>query len=458
MIPWVDPLNLSNPCLCDQDSRLTQDAKLESSSSPPGIFGSSCKRVMLPSGSYSALRRVVVTGVGIASPLGVGRDVSWHGILGGRTGLRAVRPNEEDCWTSLPQTVGQIPESDEDKVKAMCASSRGNSRFVALALLSADEAVEDAGDGLLNDPSRCGSSIGSGIGALEEAIESHRSLRQSPRRVSPFFVPRLLVNMAAGGVSIAHGLRGPQAAPASACAAGAQAIGQAYRIVQYGEADVMLAGGTEACVTALAAAGFDRAKALSKTGVSAPFDHARNGFVLSEGAAVLVLEELGHALRRRAPRMYAEICGYGSSADAFHLTSPLPDGTSAAAAMTNALAGSPVDTVDYVNAHAASTQLGDAAEALAIRSALGRCAVSSTKGATGHLLGAAGALEAAFAVLSIADRVAPFTLNLHHPLESDLDFITREPRPLPQHKRVAVISNSFGFGGVNASLLFTSPT
>lgn len=419
--------------------------------------GSPRKRVMLPPLSSTALRRVVVTGVGIASPLGVGRDVAWHGILDGRTGLRAVRPNEEDCWTGVPQTVGQIPESDENKVKARCASSRGNSRFVALALLSADEAVENAGDGLLNDLSRCGTSIGSGIGSLGEAIESHRSLRQSPRRVSPFFIPRLLINMAAGGVSIAHGLRGPQAAPASACAAGAQAIGQAYRLVQHGEADVMLAGGTEACVTALAAAGFDRAKALSKTGVSAPFDQSRNGFVLSEGAAVLVLEELEHALQRRAPRIYAEIRGYGSSADAFHLTSPLPNGISASVAMTKALEGSGVDFVDYVNAHAASTQLGDAAEATAIRAALGRCAVSSTKGATGHLLGAAGAIEAAFVVLSIADRVAPYTLNLSNPLEADLDFILHEPRPLLQQQRVAAISNSFGFGGVNAALLFTSP-
>lgn len=369
------------------------------------------------------MRRVVVTGVGVVSPLGIGRDKAWGRLLAG---------------SGEP---GPIPADDEPLV-ADKLNSRGNSRFVALALIAADEAMADAalqGD----DRKRWGVAIGSGIGGLDEIVAN-----VGKRRVSPFFVPRLLVNMAAGGVSIAHGLRGPNLAPGTACAAGAHAIGDSYRVVERGDADVMVAGASEAAIHDLTIAGFQRAKALGT--VSRPFDDDRHGFVLSEGAAVLVLEEREHALRRGA-NVYAEIRGYGMSGDAFHLTSP---GEGAQDAMRAALRD--LRHVSYVNAHAASTKLGDAAEARAIAAVLPGVAVSSTKGATGHLLGAAGALEAAFSVLAVKHRLAPHTLNLERPMAADLDFIMDAPRSFASQDDMLCLTNSFGFGGTNTSLLFAS--
>ncbi|KAJ8602066.1 hypothetical protein CTAYLR_001598 [Chrysophaeum taylorii] len=372
-------------------------------------------------------RRVAVTGVGIASPLG-GREATWRRVLASESGVRALDAN---------YSAGVVT----DDLSSIASRSRGNSRFVCLALVAAREGVEDAG-GLFAPPERRGVAIGSGIGGIEE----------TERRRSPYFVPRLLTNMAAAGVAVEHRIMGPNVAPASACAAGAHAIGDAFRIVERGDADVVIAGGAEAAVHELGLAGFRRARALAK--VAKPFDVDRAGFVMGEGAAVLILEDLDAAIARGA-KIYAEIGGYGMSGDAYHLTAPLPSGASAARAMTEAARGA---RVDYVNAHAASTVLGDAAEARAIEAALGpKTLVSSTKGATGHLLGAAGAIEAALTVLAIRDRLAPPTCNLHTPLQADLDFITHgAPRPLPSNKMVAAISNSFGFGGTNAALLFTS--
>lgn len=404
--------------------------------------------------SQLQLRRVVVTGVGIASPLGIGREVTWRGLLDGKSGLRT-----SSLPIGVPNIVGEIPKEDECMVEKMCNAGKGNSRFVSLGLLAAEEARKDAGDVPLGE--RAGSSIGSGIGALEEATRAYEALKNGGhRKVSPFFVPRLLANMAAGNVAIAHDLRGPLFAPATACAAGAQAVGDAFRAVQRGDADVMFAGGTESSVLHLSMAGFHRVRALAADGVSCPFDEKRSGFVLSEGAAVLVLEDYESARRRGAPRIYAEVRGYGSSADAHGLVAPLPSGHSAAGAMRRALRDSGVDRVHYVNAHAASTPQGDAAEAKAIASAAGEnVAVSSTKGATGHLLGAAGALEAAVVALTIRDRTAPATLNLVSPLkESNLDFIVGTPRHFDEAiGPLAALTNSFGFGGVNASLLLTTP-
>lgn len=357
--------------------------------------------------------------------------------------------------------------------------------FIAFALAATQQALEDAGlgaEGALS-PTRSGVCIGSGIGSIADTVEVAQLLAPGgagPRRVSPFFVPRMLVNMAAGAVSMRHGLRGPNCSPASACATGAHAIGDAYRMIALGDADVMLAGGTEGCVTPIALAGFSRARALS-TGFTAtpstasrPFGTGRDGFVLGEGAAVLVLEELS-AAQERGAQVYAEVGGYGMSGDAFHITLPREDGSGAALAMGAALRHSGVSSTDvgYVNAHATSTPQGDVIEAKGIaawhaehaavtENALDGPIVSSTKGAMGHLLGAAGAVEAAVAVLSLRHGVAPGTAPLAASgLDPAVDAVgsaaglrfVSEATPLAPHA-TAAMSNSFGFGGTNAALLF----
>ncbi|KAJ1450085.1 thiolase-like protein [Pelagophyceae sp. CCMP2097] len=392
------------------------------------------------------LRRVVVSGLGCVSPLAVGAEATWRRLLAGGSGVGRVSDFD----------VSGLPV----RIAAQCAPDVGGdqrqSRFVALAVLAAKEAVIDAGAGLQSGP-RAGVSVGSGIGSLDDAVNG-AALVASGKRVSPFFVPRMLANMAAAGVSMAHDLQGPFLAPATACAAGAHAIGDAFRIIERGDADVMLAGASEASVNALALHGFARLRALTTSyndrpaEASRPFDARRDGFVLGEGAAVLVLESYESALARGAS-VYAEVSGYGASADAFHITAPRPDGASAARAITAAVAdaGLRANDVGYVNAHAASTPAGDAAEAAAIHRALAPrhspLLVSSTKGATGHLLGAAGALEALLTVLALRDGTVPHTLNLEAPLDApaDLDFVMGAPRAAPDLRHA--VSTSFGFGG-----------
>jgi 3-oxoacyl-[acyl-carrier-protein] synthase II len=345
------------------------------------------------------------------------------------------------------------------------------SRFIQLAVSAAREAIEHSGLRIESEEhsQRCGVSIGTGIGSLEDTIAAHELLKTTPRKLSPHYIPRMLGSLAAGRVSMREHLAGPVLTPASACAAAAHAIGEAYNLIRLDYADVMLAGGTEACVNALAITGFGRLRAL-RTGCDArpveasrPFDRERGGFVLAEGAGALVLESLEHALSRGASIM-CELKGYGLSGDAHHATAPHPQGRGALHAMRMALKDAHLNPsqLDYVNSHATSTPLGDAVEALAIATLLqegdtkGRCLVSSTKGATGHLLGAAGAVEALFAILSIRDGMIPHTLNLQDPdpncVFGAFEHVAQEHQ---RHEVRTALSNSFGFGGTNASLVFT---
>lgn len=355
---------------------------------------------------------------------------------------------------------------------APAEDARRTAPFVFYALTAAAEALRDARWAPSTAAAReaTGVSIGAGMSCTADLAEAGALLAGGRlRRLSPFFVPRILVNMAAGAVSMAHGLQGPNHAPSTACAAGAHGVGDAFRAVQRGDADVMVAGGTEACVDAVALAGFGRLRALSTAfnaapaAASRPFDRRRDGFVLGEGAGMLVLEELGHAVARGA-RIYAEVRGYGLSGDAFHVTQPEPGGRGAALAMARALAGAGVAAGDvcHVSAHATSTPVGDAVEQRAIAAVFGPAAaaavaVSSAKGAVGHLLGAAGAVEAVFAALSVAEGWAPPTANLEDPGETPLGNLVRgAAQRLPAGPR-AVLSNSFGFGGTNAALVLATP-
>jgi 3-oxoacyl-[acyl-carrier-protein] synthase II len=443
-------------------------------------------------------RRVVVTGLGLVTPLGVGAALSWQQLLAGACGARALTaddlpgvPGGEALLQQLPVRFaavvprgGAVGALDLDRW-----GERGKlAPFVAFALAAADEALRHAG--LLGPDgfpaalrSRTGVSIGSGMGHVAEvAAAGHLLAGGALRRLSPHLVPRCLVNMAAGHVSMAHGLAGPLCAPATACASGAHALGDALRLLRGGEADVMLSGGSEAVVDAVALAGFARARALAPLPTDGdprsacrPFDAGRTGFVLAEGAALLVLEELEHARARGAP-VLAELRGCGLSADAWHPTAPPADGRGALAAMRAALlqAGVPPHAVGYCNAHATGTRQGDEAEAAALvqlltagdRGASPPMLLSSTKGATGHLLGAAGAAEAAFCVMALSSGVVPHTLNLTCPDAAGLALATvgagapvqllaDAPRRVPDLR--AVLSNSFGFGGANASLCFTLP-
>jgi 3-oxoacyl-[acyl-carrier-protein] synthase II len=432
----------------------------------------------------AAARRVVVTGIGLITPLGQGTELAWAAILAGKSGIGRVSTfaitDDYAC-----QVAGEVPRVDGrggggpdvagsfDPDRTL--STRDQRRvddFILYAIAAADEAVRDAGwrpgEDEVEARERTGVMIGSGIGGLatieKTSIEMHE---KGPRRVSPFFIPSALINLASGQVSIRYGFKGPNHAVVTACATGAHAIGDAARLIKYGDADVMIAGGAEAAICPVGMAGFIAARAMS-TGfndtpqkASRPYDKDRDGFVMGEGAGVLVLEEYEHA-KARGAKIYAEVAGYGLAGDAYHITAPADDGDGGFRAMKAALkdAGIEMAQVDYINAHGTSTPLGDEIELGAVTRLLGdaadRATMSSTKSATGHLLGAAGAIEAAFSVLAIRDQIAPPTINLDNPsVETPVDLVPHKAKPM---KIDIALSNSFGFGGTNASVVFKKVT
>ncbi|MCC7039264.1 MAG: beta-ketoacyl-ACP synthase II [Burkholderiales bacterium] len=406
-------------------------------------------------------RRVVVTGLGMISPVGIGVAPSWQAILEGRSGI--ARITRFDASTFPSQIAGEVKGFDVTRYLSGKEARRYDT-FIHYGLVATMEAVADAGlEGYGGDKERIGVCIGSGIGGLPMIEEVHNHfLAGGLRKISPFFVPGSIINMISGLVSIHYGYQGPNLGTVSACSTANHSIGEAARLIEYGDADIMVAGGSEATVSPLGVGGFCAARALSTrnddpTTASRPWDVGRDGFVLGEGAGVLVLEELEHA-RARDARIYCELAGYGMSADAHHITAPPESGDGACRSMLNALknAGMQPTDVDYINAHGTSTPLGDVAECVAVKRAFGahaaRLAVSSTKSMTGHLLGAAGGIEAVFTVLALRDQVAPPTANLHAVDPAcDLDFVPNTARPMPI---AGAISNSFGFGGTNATLAF----
>ncbi len=407
-------------------------------------------------------RRVVVTGIGMLTPLGIGTEPSWKACVEGRSGISRIHKFDPSPFKT--QIAGQLEEFDRSRYLD-AKEARRYDDFCQYALVVAQMALEDSGLEITEElKDRTGVIIGTGFGGLETFERNFKSfLDGGPKKISPFFIPMMIANMAPGLVAMRYGVRGPNTCTVTACAASSHAIGDAFKVIQRGQADVMFAGGTEASLTALMVAGFDIMKATSTRnddpqGASRPFDKDRDGFVPSEGAAMLILEEADHA-RRRGAKIYAEIKGYGYSNDAYHYTAPDPEGKGAILCMKMALEDAQVapEEVDYINAHGTSTPLNDAIETLAIKRVFGqhayRLAVSSTKSMTGHLLGAAGAAEAAFTCLALKHQVAPPTINYTNPdPECDLDYVPNKARPMDM--RVA-LSNSFGFGGTNATLIFS---
>ncbi len=418
------------------------------------------------------MRRVVVTGLGLVTPLGSGVDHTWARLINGDSGLSAI---ESFDVSDLPcKVAGQIARGDGSDGTfnpddwLVPKEQRKIDTFILYALGAAIQAVEDSG-WKPTDPEaqeRTGVMIGSGIGGLPAIADAAVHLMErGARRISPFFIPSALINLASGHVSIRYGFRGPNHAVVTACATGAHAIGDAARLIQFEDADVMVAGGTEAAVCRLGLAGFAAARALSTgfndtpTRASRPWDKDRDGFVMGEGAGCVVLEEYEHA-KKRGAKIYAEVTGYGLSGDAYHVTAPASDGNGGFRAMTIALkrAGIAKEDVDYINAHGTSTPLGDEIELGAVKRLFGdhayKLSMSSTKSAIGHLLGAAGAVEAIFSVLAIRDGILPPTLNLESPSEGcDIDLVPLKAR---ERKIKHALSNSFGFGGTNASLVFAA--
>jgi 3-oxoacyl-[acyl-carrier-protein] synthase II len=407
------------------------------------------------------------------TPLGIGLEQVWRRLLAGESGIRAIQSFDV---SDLPSRVAaQVPRGDRESGLFNAddwvppKDQRRMDEFIVYAMAAADMAVEDAGwhPDSEEERERTGVMIGSGIGGLPGITDGALVLEEKgPRRVTPFFIPACLINLASGNVSIRHGFKGPNHAVVTACSTGAHAIGDASRLIMLDDADVMVCGGTEAAICRLGLAGFAAARALSThfnddpPRASRPWDQERDGFVMGEGAGILVLEELEHA-RRRGARIYAEVIGYGMSGDAFHLTAPAEDGSGAFRSMRNALrsAGLSPDNIDYINAHGTSTPLGDEIELGAVKRLFGdhsyKLSMSSTKSAIGHLLGAAGSVEAIFSILALRDRVVPPTLNLDNPSPScDIDLVPKQAR---ERKVKYVLSNSFGFGGTNASLIFTGP-
>jgi 3-oxoacyl-[acyl-carrier-protein] synthase II len=411
--------------------------------------------------SSSAARRVVVTGLGLVTPLGVGVPKTWAGLCAGQSGTRRISQFDPTDFAS--QVAGEVPDFNPDDYLDV-KEQKKTDRFIQLGIAAADEALAMANlaekTGL--NLEKCGVIVGSGIGGLAEVERTYDILKErGPRRVSPFFIPSMLPNLLAGQISIRHGFMGANICPVTACATGAHAIGQAMQLIQLGELDVALAGGAEASITPLTVAGFAAARALS-TGfnetpesASRPFDKTRDGFVIGEGAGVLVLESLEHATARGAT-ILAELTGFGQTADAYHMTLPREDGAGSKRAMTMALqrAGISGADVSYVNAHATSTPAGDVGEARAIAEVTGgKAQISATKSMTGHMLGAAGAAEAAFCVLALRDQIIPPTINLTTQDEAiTADCTPNTARKLPLKH---VLSNSFGFGGTNASILLS---
>lgn len=405
-------------------------------------------------------RRVVVTGVGAVTPLGNDVATSWSNLIQGKSGIGPLtRLNPDDFPAKV---AGEVKDFQPEKY-INPKDVRKMDRFTHYAIAAALEAVEDAQLVIDEDNAhRVGVWIGSGIGGIETIENQHKNfLERGYRRVSPFFVPMLIPDMAAGQVSILLGAKGINSCTVTACATGTNSIGDAFKAIQRGDADVMVTGGTEAPITNMAMAGFSSARALStnpdpKT-ASRPFDKNRDGFVIAEGAGIVILEELEHALKRGA-KIYAEVVGYGMTGDAYHITAPAPEGEGGARAMQMALddAGMRPEEIEYINAHGTSTEYNDKFETAAIKKVFGEHAyqipVSSTKSMTGHLLGASGAVEAIFSVLAIKESVIPPTINLETPdPDCDLDYVPNEARRQPVR---AVLSNSFGFGGHNATLIF----
>jgi len=409
-------------------------------------------------------RRVVVTGMGALTPLGIGAEPTWEGMRAGRSGIGPITLFDPSGFAS--RIAGEVKGFDPTAWMEP-REARHCDRFTQLAIAAAKMAVADCGIDLsATDLTRVGVFLGSGIGGTSTWEDQHRTLlERGPGRVSPFFIPMLILDIAAGRVAMMLGAKGPNLAIATACASSAHTIGEAYEVIKREDADVMVAGGTEADVTATALAGFCAMRALSRRNddppaASRPFDRDRDGFVLAEGAGVVVVEELERA-RRRGARIYGEIIGYGMSADAYHITQPCPDGDGMARAMENALAdaGISADQVDYVNTHGTSTDVGDVAETLALKRVFGARAgqvpCSSTKSVTGHMLGAAGAAEFIACLFAIRDQVVPPTINLENPdPDCDLDYVPQQAREAPV--RIAM-SNSFGFGGHNAILIVREP-
>jgi 3-oxoacyl-[acyl-carrier-protein] synthase II len=418
------------------------------------------------------MRRVVVTGLGLVTPLGCGVKSSWDRLLAGDCGIDAITSFDvSDLSVKIGAEVplGSYQDGKFDANEWVEAKDqRKMGMFILYALVAAQQAIEDSGwqPTADEDRERTGVMIGSGIGGLSGIDEASATLRErGPRRVSPFFLPSILINLASGQVSIKHGFKGPNHAAVTACSTGAHSIGDAARIIQYDDADVMVAGGAEAAICRLGIAGFAAARALASKfndrpkESSRPWDRDRDGFVMAEGAGVLVLEELEHA-KKRGATIYGEIVGYGMSGDAHHVTAPVEDGNGAVRSMKAALSRARLnpEDIDYINAHGTSTPLGDEIELGAVKKLFGHHAyslsMSSTKSAIGHLLGAAGSVEAIYSILAIRDGVAPPTLNLDNPSEGcDIDLV---PHHAKERRIKAVMSNSFGFGGTNATLVFTA--
>ena len=411
------------------------------------------------------MKRVVVTGMGIVSPVGTGVEYAWKNIVAGNSGVHKIDSFNVD---DLPSQIAGIPQvgTEEGMFNPDAVieprDQRKMDKCIIYGIVAADQAIKDAGlDSYTGDKTRIGVSVGSGIGGLNTIYDNCIELHDNgPRRVNPFFIPKGIINMPAGHISIKYGFQGPNIAAVTACATGAHSIGEAMRMIQHGDADIMIAGGTEAAVGRIGLAGFSAMKALSTRNdapekASRPWDKNRDGFIMSEGAGILVLEEYEHAVKRGA-KIYAEVAGYGMSADAHHITAPSPDGEGGMRAMQAAIkdAGLTVADIDYINAHGTSTGLGDMGELAAVQNLFAgqNVSMSSTKSMTGHLLGAAGAVEAIFCVLAMRDGILPPTINLDDPEDvvGDFDLVPHTARK----KQIDVaLSNSFGFGGTNASLV-----
>ena len=417
------------------------------------------------------LRRVVITGIGLVTPLGANAEASWGNLLLGESGIKPVQNFDvTDLPAKIAGTISQI-EDDQNSFRPddwlEPKEQRKIDRFILLGLVAATQAVNDSGwaPKTEEEQTKTGVIIGSGIGGLQQIYDNSIKLKEAgPRRISPFFIPAALINLVSGHVSIKFGFKGPNHSVVTACSTGAHAIGDAARLVMLGDADVMVAGGAEAAVNRLGFAGFAAARALSTnfnetpTEASRPWDKDRDGFVMGEGAGIVVVEELEHA-KRRGAQIYGELVGYGLSGDAHHITAPAENGDGAFRAMKNALERSSLSCadIDYINAHGTSTPLGDMIELNAVRrlfgTDIGGVSMSSTKSSIGHLLGAAGSVEAIFSLLAMRDNVVPPTLNLNNPSEGCED-VNLVPHVAQEKRTNAVLSNSFGFGGTNASLVF----
>ena len=408
------------------------------------------------------MKRVVITGLGLVTPCGIGTRETWEAVVQGHSGIGPI--TQFDASAFVTRFAGEVKGFDPthwlDKMHV-----REMDRFIHLAIAAAQMAVDDSGlDFSREDGERCGTIVGVGLGGLSTIEQTHDLYNhKGPRKISPYFIPKLIANLAPGQISMRFGLRGPNICTVSACASSAHAIADAARWIQLGETDVMVTGGAEATITPLGVGGFNALRALSHrneepTRASRPFDKGRDGFVIAEGSGILVIEELEHA-RKRGARIYCELAGSGATSDAYHLTHPAPEGVGAQAAMRKALASARIapERIGYINAHGTSTQTGDIAETIAVKKVFGdharKLAMSSTKSMTGHTLGAAGGIEASFSALAIHHGVLPPTINLDDPdPECDLDYVANQAREVELD---AAMSNSFGFGGTNSTLIFT---